>query len=303
MKCHKIALLLSLVSAVIFSNSAFAGILVDIDWLQSHKGDANLVIVDVQNKPGSFEKGHIPEAERVLRHVDLEDPTRYPANKYPGTRQFVQLMSRLGIDNNTTVVAYDDKPSVFASRILFILELYGHDVDKLKLLNGGIKQWEAKGLNVSTKLSKTRVADRYITNGPDLTMLVTWSDVLHDVVHKQNTNIVLHDARPAKEFNGTKIRTIRGGHIPGAINLEGVKAANNGDLTFKSEGDIQQKFTDAGISQDKTIYTYCHSSDRSAHAYMVMKHMLGYPNVKIYEGAWNEWGTMTALPAADEIYQ
>jgi thiosulfate/3-mercaptopyruvate sulfurtransferase len=239
----------------------------------------------------------------VSRHVDLEDPTSYPTNKYPQKRQFLQLMSRLGIDNNTTVVAYDDKPSVFASRMVFVMELYGHDVHKLKLLDGGITKWKADGRPVTTRASKARHAERYVAIGPDKSMLVSWSDVFRDVVQKQRPDVILYDARPLAEFNGSKIRTIRGGHIPGAINVVGVKAANNKDHTFKSIAAIRKAFTAAGITPDKTIYTYCHSSDRAAHAYVVLKNLLGYPKVKIYEGAWNEWGTMTALPAADETYK
>lgn len=303
MKTNKALLMVLLTTLMMVSTSAVAGVLVDVHWLKAHKNDSNLVVVDVQNKPGSYEKGHIPGAVRVLRHVDLEDPTRYPTNAYPQKQQFLDLMARLGIDNNTTIVAYDDKPSVFASRMLFVMELYGHDVNKLKLLDGGITQWKAAGQTISTTPSKTPNNGRYTTNGPNLNMVVSWSDVFRDVVQKQNSDVLLLDARPLAEFNGSKIRTIRGGHIPQAINVEGVKAANNKDHTFKNLSQIRSAFTKAGVTPDKIIYTYCHSADRAAHAYVVLKNMLGYPNVKVYEGSWNEWGTMTALPAADEEYK
>ncbi len=292
-----------LAAVLLLTTSATAGLLVDGKWLKAHRNDPNLVVVDVQNKPGSYDQGHIPGAVKVVRHVDLEDPTRYPPNKYPRQRQFLNLMRRLGIDNDTTVVAYDDKPSIFASRLLFVMELYGHDINKLKLLDGGIAKWKKEGNRLSTSSPLPRSARRYVTNGPDATLLVSWSDVFNDVIHKQKPDVVLHDARPLAEFNGTRIRAIRGGHIPGAVNLEAVKVANNKDHTFKEVDDIRRAFVAAGITGDRTIYTYCHSSDRSAHAYMVLKHLLGYPRVKVYEGAWNEWAALTALPAADEEYK
>ena len=303
MKRQTILIPALMVAVLVAATTAAAGVLVDANWLKAHRNDPDVVVVDVQNKPGSYEQGHIPGAVKVLRHVDLEDPTRYPPNKYPQRRQFLDLMRRLGIDNNTTVVAYDDKPLVFASRMLFVMELYGHDPGKLKLLDGGISKWKEDGNQLSTTPAPARTARRYKTNGPDTTLLVTWSDVFNDVVHKQNPDVVLHDARPIAEFNGSKIRAIRGGHIPGAINLEGVKAANNKDHTFKDIETIRRAFAAAGITRDKTIYTYCHSSDRAAHAYVVLKHLLGYPHVKVYEGAWNEWASLTALPAADEEYK
>jgi len=292
---------LTMVTVLLFSTPALAGILVDVDWLKAHKNETNLVVVDVQNKPGSYEKGHIPGAVKVLRHIDLEGYDRYPTNKYPGLDQMTNLMARLGIDNNTTVVAYDDHHSIFAGRMLFVMELFGHDTTKLKLLDGGIKQWKAAGNTPATTETKARSAVPYVTSGPNLDLVVGWSDVFRDGVQKQNSNVALHDARPKAEFDGSKIRAIRGGHIPGAINVTGTDAANNKEAqTFKNADAIRSAFVSQGITPDKTIYTYCHSSDRAAHAYMVLKHILGYPDVRVYEGAWKEWGSLPALPAKSE---
>ncbi|MFN3479918.1 MAG: sulfurtransferase, partial [Thermodesulfovibrionales bacterium] len=260
-----------------------------------------VVIVDVQSKHDLYSKGHIPGAVKVARHVDLEDATRYPTNKYPQKEQFLNLVSRLGIDNDSIIVAYDDKYGLFASRFLVIMELYGHDTSKLKLLDGGIKAWQAKGYQVTAEATLVSKKAEYKTSGPNENMLISWSSVLKDSVLGQDTTVVLHDARPVDEFSGNKIRAIRGGHIPGAINVTGVSAANNKDeQTYKSPAEIKKAFEDAGITPDKTVYTYCHSGDRAAHAYVVLKHILGYKNVKIYDGSWNEWATLTALPAEEE---
>ncbi len=304
LRAKKIRLMaLAALCAVFTAAPALAGILVTPGWLAAHANDPDLVIVDVQNKPQSYARGHIPGAVRVVRHVDLEDPYRYPTNKYPGREQFVALMKRLGIGNHTTVVAYDDHHDIFASRFFFVMELYGHDTARLKLLDGGIKAWLASGRKLSTAAARPENPPAYTTSGPNLNLVVSWQRVFRDVVQKQDPRVVLHDARPLPEFDGSKVRAIRGGHIPGAIHLTGSDAANNKDQTFKAAQDIRAAFVRAGITPDKTVYTYCHSSDRAAHAYVVLKHLLGYPDVRIYEGAWKEWGSLTALPAAAENYQ
>lgn len=286
---------------IFLASPAIAGVLVDADWLKAHMNDPKVVIVDVQSKHDMYSKGHIPGAVKVARHVDLEDTTRYPTNKYPQKEQFLNLMSRLGIDNDSIIVAYDDKYGLFASRFLVVMELYGHDTSKLKLLDGGIKAWQTKGYQITTEAINISKKADYKTSGPNSDLLISWNDIYKDVISGKNPNVVLHDARPIDEYSGNKIRAIRGGHILGAINLTGVSAANNKDEhTFKSPSEIKKAFENAGITPDKKVYTYCHSADRAAHVYIVLKHILGYKDVKIYDGSWNEWAILTALPAEEE---
>lgn len=113
--------------------------------------------------------------------------------------------------------------------------------------------------------------------------------------------VVLHDARPVDEFSGAKIRSVRGGHIPNSVNVTSVDASNHKeDHTFKAADDIRKAFEEAGVTPDKRIYTYyCHSADRAAHTYVVLKHILNFKNVRIYDGSWSECAALTALPAED----
>jgi len=288
-------------SLALYAGPAFAGLLVDADWVQQHKNDPKVRIVDVQNKADAYGKGHIPGAVRVQRHADLADPTRYPPNKYPQQEQFLALMNRLAIDNNTTVVAYDDHHGLFASRLLAIMELYGHDTAKLKILDGGTVQWKAAGNALTTEESRLSKAAAYVTKGAKTDMLITWTDILRDVIHAADNRVLLLDVRPVAEYNAEKIRAIRGGHIPGSVNVTGQDAANNKEAhTFKSVDQIRAAFEAAGLKPEQTAYVYCHSSDRAAHAYMVLTQLLGHKNVKIYDGAWAEWATLSALPVEDE---
>lgn len=301
----RIIMVVSLVTTLVLAtSSAFAGMLVDSQWLNSMAGKPGIKIIDVQNKADSYDKGHIPGALQVTRHADLEDYTRYTPNKYPQMEQFLELMARLGINNNDIIVAYDDHHGIFASRFLFVMKLYGHDPARLKVLNGGIVQWRKDNNALSTEPVTAASSKPYSATGPNNKLLATWSEVLRNSVQGKNPEVILLDVRPGNEFAGEKIRAIRGGHIPGAINVTGQSAANDKEShLYKSLEQIRAAFIEAGVTQDKTIYAYCHSSDRSAHAYMVLTQMLGYRNVKIYDGAWKEWAALTALPAENESWQ
>lgn len=302
---NKIVMIVSMVTILILATSpAFADMLVNTQWLSSRADKSGIKIVDVQNKALSYHEGHIPGALQVDRHADLEDYTRYPPNKYPQKEQFLELMTRLGISNDDTIVAYDDHHGIFASRFLFIMELYGHDPAKLKILDGGIVQWRKDGLALSSEPVIAASTEPYRTTGPNNELLVTWNDVLRQSSKVNDTDVVLLDARPDQEFTGEKIRAIRGGHIPGAINFYGQAEINDNDShLYKSLEQIRTTFIEAGVTEDKTIFGYCHSSDRAAHIYMVLTRMLGYKNVKIYDGAWKEWAALTALPAENESWQ
>jgi thiosulfate/3-mercaptopyruvate sulfurtransferase len=301
----RILMVFSVMTALVLAtSSAFAGMLVDSQWVNSMAGKPDVKIIDVQKKDDAYEIGHIPGALRVASHVDLEDYTRYTPNKYPQQAQFLDLMTRLGISNNDTIVAYDDKQGIFASRFLFVMKLYGHDPNKLKVLDGGIVQWQKANNSMTTEPVTAVSAPPYKTSGPNQDLLVTWNDVLRDTVDGQKSEVVLLDSRPVDEFTGKNIRAIRGGHIPGAINVTGASAANDKEShLYKSAEQIRATFAEAGITSDKTVYVYCHSSDRAAHVYMVLTQMLGYKNVKIYDGSWKEWAALTALPAANESWQ
>jgi thiosulfate/3-mercaptopyruvate sulfurtransferase len=292
------SVMLTAAFVIAMAAGAAAGVLVDAEWVKSRMNDPGVVIVDVRSNPDHFDQGHIPGARKVDRHADLEDSSQYPPTKYPQQKQFIDLMSRLGIDNRSTVVAYDDKFGLFASRMLVVMELFGHDPARLKLLDGGLKAWQAGGNTLSTEPARIAKSKPYKT--AKNAMLVSWCEVHRDAVVDPKPDLALHDARPADEYAGINIRSIRGGHIPNSVNVTGVEAANNKENhIFRAADDIRKAFEAAGITPDKTVYTYCHSADRAAHAYVVLKHILGFKNVKIYDGSWNEWAALTALPASD----
>jgi thiosulfate/3-mercaptopyruvate sulfurtransferase len=274
--------------------------LVEAEWLRDNLKNPNIRIVDVSNKADTYGKGHIPGAVQVRRALDLGDPTKAPPHLYPTKEQFEKLMVRLGINPGTTVVAYDDSVSLFASRLLVIMEMYGHDTGKLKLLNGGSVRWQALGYPMGTT-PVTPPATSYKVSRMYLDRFVSWDEIYRDVVLGDKPEIMLLDSRPAAEYKAQNIRSIRGGYIPKAINVTGADAMA-ADQRFKSLDQIKKMYADAGFTPDKSIYEYCHSGDRSAHAYIILKHLLGYQNVRFNDGGWLEWSTILSLPAEGQVW-
>ncbi len=280
---------------------AYGGILVDTSWLRDHLKEQDIRVLDVSRDPAFYEKRHIPGARQVFRHRDLEDYTRYPPVGFPEKRQFLALMRRLGISNKTMVVAYDDNRGLYASRMIFLMQLYGHPMEKLKILNGGIKQWVEEGLPVEEgSLSVNEEAKPYRPGKRRGEYLATWQDIYRKVVQERSKKFVLLDVRPEAEYDGDKVRLVRGGHIPGAVNLEvaAISLGSGGHL-WETPERLEAIFQKEGVSKDKTIIIYCHSGDRSAHAFVILKDLLYYPDVRIYEGAWEEWAVLQALPVEE----
>lgn len=192
----------------LWSSSLWATDLIDAEWLYKHLNDQNIRIVDVSNNPDSYETGHIAGALKINRHIDLADTNAIPPNLYPTKEQFEKLMPWLGIDKDTIVVAYDDKFGIYASRFLVIMELYGHDINKLKLLNGDKVRWKKRGLPIN-KDTVTVKPTKYEVETVRLDIFVSWRNIYRDVVRGAHTDIVLLDSRPTSEYGGKEIRSIR----------------------------------------------------------------------------------------------
>ena len=283
-----------------FPAFARAGLLVDCAWLRDHMKGPEIRIVDVSRLPSSYDKGHIPGAVKVFRHRDLEDYTRYPPVGYPMPAQFVKLMTRLGIDNNTTVVAYDDNKNIYAARLIFLLQLYGHSMDKLKILDGGKKAWEEAGRPLEMADPEPASVPLYEPGKRKDEFLTVWQDIYRGTVQHQVPGQLLLDVRTEGEFNGDIVRSVRGGHIPGAVHLD-LAAEVDRDTAgrWKDRSRLLKILKAKAVTPDKDIILYCHSGDRSAQAFVIMKDLLGYPRVGIYEKAWLEWAVLQALPVEE----
>lgn len=269
--------------------------LVDSDWLTEHKEGNNLIILEVRYHPHRyFTIGHIPDAIQVQRFKDLGDNGANPLMRFPSQEAFQARLRQWGINDDSTIVLYDDSNTALASRLYFLLELYGFNMEQVKVLNGGTVEWSA--FEELTKQATPPKAPGNVTLKPaNPAMSVEWTDVYDDVVSRRDPNIILLDARPHDMYTGEVIKhSIRGGHIPGAINIVSL----NGTSAQKWRSDEELAELYKSVPKDKTFYVYCHDGFRMSLAYLQLKH-LGIKDVRLYNGGWSHWGNRLTLPVVE----
>lgn len=256
--------------------------LAEVDDLINSGGGRKLIDL---RKPEEFKQGHIPEAQNVWR-TDITD-TNYPYGGMMPTQLHMELLlSSLGIETSDTIVIYDEKADCDAARLWWILKFYGHQ--NIKLLNGGLAAWKAKGEMLSERSYNLKITDYKFHSEPDSSLLAMFSFV--QSIH--TSTLVLLDTRGEKEYSGEthKNGAAYPGHIKGAINLDWAVAVDyDGTQKFLSAQELKARYAAIGIDGTKPVVTYCHSGVRSAHTLFVLTELLGYRNIKNYDGSWIEW--------------
>jgi thiosulfate/3-mercaptopyruvate sulfurtransferase len=268
-------------------------VLVDAEWLEAHRGDPSVVIVEVDEDTSAYDKGHIRGAVKIDWKSDLQDPVR---RDFVDKAGFEALMSARGIGNDDTVVLYGGNNNWFAAYAYWYFRLYGHQ--NVKLLDGGRKKWELDSRELVTEVPQ-RAATSYKAKDQD-TAIRAFRDEVVAAIGQQN----LVDVRSPDEFAGRLLapahlpqeQAQRGGHIPTAKNVPWSKAANE-DGTFKSDSDLTKLYKDeAGVDFGKDTIAYCRIGERSAHTWFVLHEILGQANVKNYDGSWTEYGSLVGVP-------
>ena len=285
--------LIAIVLSILFTINANASrdFLVNGEWVSDHIEDENVVLLSVRYHPHRFFTiGHIPGAVQIQRFKDLGSNNESPLMRFPDKRTFQNNLRSWGINNDSVVVLYDDSGSALASRAYYLLELYGFNMDNVKILNGGIKEWSAfeEITQEKTIPKKGNVTLKDINKN----MFVEWENVYDDVVSRRDSNVVLLDSRPHKMYTGKVIKhSIMGGHIPGAISIVSMEGIES--QYWVDEKRLKDLYKQ--ISKDKTVYIYCHDGFRMSLAYVQLK-SLGYKNIKLYNGGWSHWGNRLTLP-------
>jgi thiosulfate/3-mercaptopyruvate sulfurtransferase len=266
--------------------------LVTADWVAENLNNPQVVIVEVDEDTALYAQGHIENAITFNWREDLQDGLRRDIISKEG---FEALLSKSGIANDTTVILYGGNNNWFAAYAYWYFKLYGHQ--DVRLLDGGRKRWELDARSFVTAVP-TRVATRYVAKDQDLSLRAFRDEVIAAIGVK---NIV--DVRSPAEFSGELAAPAHlpqeggqvKGHVPSAKNIPWSKAANE-DGTFKSDAELKDIYSTAGVDLGKDTIAYCRIGERSAFSWFVLHELLGVTNVKNYDGSWTEYGSLVGVP-------
>ena len=275
-------------------NGYAKAVLVSTDWIAGHLDDPNVVVAEVDENPALYEEGHIPGAVKLHWREDLQDPVERDLVEKDA---FEALLGRLGIANETAVVLYGDKNNWFAAYAYWYLKIYGHA--DVRIVDGGRQKWIDEGRQLTTEVPSPTPAT-YRASERDESIRVRRDDVLGNL-HADGIELV--DVRSPQEYTGELIAppgyeqegASRAGHIPGARSIPWAQAVRD-DGTFKPADELRQLYEGKGVSADKEVRAYCRIGERSAHTWFVLRELLGYGNVKNYDGSWTEWGNLVDVP-------
>jgi thiosulfate/3-mercaptopyruvate sulfurtransferase len=271
-------------------------VLTDVEWVKQNLGKPGIAIIEVDYDPKlAYEQGHIPGALLIDWRKDMNKPD---VRDIIDAGEFEKLMSRLGISNDTHVILYGDYNNWFATFAFWVFEMYGHQ--KVQLLNGGRKKWIDSGGELTKEVPAIKPAT-YKVPKVNYENRVFLEDLLRMKI--ADPNLVLVDVRSPAEYTGEitappeypNEHAQRGGHIPGAVNIPWGQAIRE-DGTFKSAEELRQLYSSKGVVPDKRVVTYCRIGERASVTWFVLKHLLGYKDVKVYDGSWTEWGNLVRFP-------
>jgi thiosulfate/3-mercaptopyruvate sulfurtransferase len=268
--------------------------LVTTEWLAAHLADPGLVVAEVDENPELYDEGHVSGAVKLHWKDDLQDSL---VRDVVSNSAFEQLMGERGIGNETTVVLYGDKNNWFAAYAYWYLKVFRHA--DVRLLDGGRQKWIEEGREL-TDATSTSIPVAYSARDRDESIRVRRDEVLAGL---GSPEVALVDVRSPQEFVGELVAppgyeqegASRAGHIPGAQSIPWATAVRD-DGTFKTLDELLAIYAAKGITPDKEIRAYCRIGERSAHTWFVLQELLGYENVRNYDGSWTEWGNLVEVP-------
>jgi thiosulfate/3-mercaptopyruvate sulfurtransferase len=268
--------------------------LVTADWAEKNLDASGVVFVEVDEDTNAYDAGHIPGAVKLDWRTELQDPVRRDFINKP---QFEALLSAKGISKDDTVVLYGGNNNWFAAYAYWYFKLYGHRA--VKLLDGGRKKWELDNRPLVKDVVR-RPGTSYVASDPDPSIRAFRDEVVAAIGGK---NLV--DVRSPDEYAGRLLapahlpqeQAQRAGHIPTAVNVPWSKAANE-DGTFRSDEELRELYREAGLDEARPIIAYCRIGERSSHTWFALHELLGYQDVKNYDGSWTEYGSLVGVPVA-----
>jgi len=281
------------------SEYAHPEMLVSTDWVASHLNDPGIRLIEVDVDTSAYDQRHIPGAVGWNWQTQLQDALR---RDLADQRQFEELAGRAGVTPETTIVLYGDNNNWFAAWAFWQLKYYGHN--DVRLMNGGRRKWLEEKREIATAAPSV-VRTTYRANAPDAAIRARREDIFAVLDRRNPAKLV--DVRSVDEFTGKVIAppgmtetAQRGGHIPGAANIPWSQAVAE-DGTFKSADALQALYGSKGITGDSEVIAYCRIGERSSHTWFVLKYLLGYKNIRNYDGSWTEWGNLVGAPIEKEL--
>jgi thiosulfate/3-mercaptopyruvate sulfurtransferase len=268
--------------------------LVETEWAASNLRRPNTCLVEVDVNTSAYEQGHIPGAVGWNWRTDTQEQI---SRDIPSPAAFAALMERSGISNDTTVILYGDNNNWFAAYALWMMKYYGHA--DVRMMNGGRAKWLAEGRETTTGQPQNGPG-RYTLGMIHKDLRALRPFVEESVGHRERAMV---DVRSPDEFSGKLLAPAtlpqegsqRGGHIPGAANIPWATAVRE-DGCFKSRAELEQIYGAMGVTDDKQVIAYCRIGERSSHTWFALKYLLGYSDVRNYDGSWTEWGSAIGVP-------
>jgi thiosulfate/3-mercaptopyruvate sulfurtransferase len=269
-------------------------VLVETQWVVEHLNAPQVRIVEVGYDLGDYDSGHIPGAVGWAWSIDFQHSIR---KDLPDVQGMAELLARSGIENDTTIILYGARRHGYATFAFWLLKIYGHD--DVRVMNGNREKWMAEGRPLTAEIPKiTRSV--YTISEPDWSIRALRDHVLESIGKPE---CILVDVRTPEEYHGElwdgwkyqAEASQRGGHIPGAVNIPWDRTLNETG-TFKSVEELKSLYTNNRVTSDKEVISYCIVGGRSNHTWFVLSYLLGYPNVRLYDGSWAEWSTLIGVP-------
>jgi thiosulfate/3-mercaptopyruvate sulfurtransferase len=274
-------------------------VLVTTEWLSEHLGDEGLVVAEVDENTDLYEEGHIPGAVKLHWREDLQDPIERDLIE---KQAFEELMGKRGISNSTALVLYGDKNNWFAAYAYWYVKIYGHQ--DVRIVDGGRQKWIDEGRELTTETSQP-VEVSYNASERDESIR-SYRDAVRGSIGQAEKALV--DVRSPQEYAGDLVAppgyeqegAQRAGHIPSAQSIPWAQAVRD-DGTFKPADELRQLYESKGVTPGKDITAYCRIGERSAHTWFVLRELLGYEQVKNYDGSWTEWGNLVDVPIEKDV--
>jgi thiosulfate/3-mercaptopyruvate sulfurtransferase len=268
--------------------------LVETEWLEKNLNEGGVAVIEIDEDITAYEKGHIPNALAINWETELHD---LPRREFISSEQLAKLLGERGVSDSDTIVLYSGNNNWFAAYAYWLFKYRG--VDNVKLLNGGRKKWELES-RLLTQDEPNRSSTTFNIGSQDDSIRIFRDDVIK---RAQGAKDAWVDVRSPEEFRGELLAPPHlpqeqaqvPGHIPAASNITWSKTVNE-DGTFKPADELEQLYSAEGITKDKDVVTYCRIGERSSHSWFVLRELLGFENLRNYDGSWTEYGSLVGVP-------